>query len=177
MPEVDPNRRGDGDADETLPPGEYLLAMTWFDHKQGNRGPYLRACFTVIAGPMKGRKFFSNMGVDATRHGTHNRWQIYAEHVGCTDRFDTEKSGDIAKHFKGRGFKGRVKREHRQGRTYNDLEQFVYKRLLSEEENAIVAEWWTNWSARKNEAPSRGGDPGPQDGDAPWEHPDADIPF
>ena len=109
MPEVDPSRRrppdGDKPDDDALPPGEYLLAMTWFDHKQGNSGAYLRAGITVIAGPLKGRKFFTNMGVDTHKPGTHNRWQIYAEHVGCTERFNTESQPDIVKHFKGRGFK------------------------------------------------------------------------
>lgn len=166
MPEVDPGR----DEEDALPPGEYLLAMTWFEHKDGQKGTYLRACITVISGPLEGRSFFVNMGCDTAKKGTHIRWQIYAEHVGCTDRFDTESQRDIAKHFKRKGFKARVKRETRNGRVQNDLERLVYQRLLSDEENAIVAKW--------NEAnayqPERGGSPQDPGGDEPPPHGDDD---
>lgn len=162
----------DREPDVPIAPGDYMLALVWFQRKYGRKGDYLRCRFQVIAGPLKGQGFYANMGLDLSNRGTSVRWDIYAEYGRRGPAWSLDEDRDIIRVFKGAGFKGRVKRETRGQYINNDIEQITYRRMLSQQEEQVISDWDKEWSGRGSE---RGSDPGREE---PPLHTDADkFPF
>lgn len=173
----DPNKTY---AEDALPSGSYLLAMTTFERKlaRKDQSPYLRARFAVIAGPCKGKSFFSSVGIDVNKGGVASRLAVYAKAVGQTDPFDLDDDSldDV---FVGKPFKATVKTSVNGQYTNNDVEKYVLD--LTAREVEICDAYWNEFVAKGENKQSSGAydDDGFGGGAGTSSSPDGDddIPF
>jgi len=164
MAEVDPN----APLDETLPAGEYLLAMTWFVERQSPRtkGFYWRMRYEVILPEYDpARSFFATMPQQLNSAGARIRWHQWARAADIDQRFRPEREAHVRRLFLGKPFRAAVTREQKgfPGRQYlaNDIGRYL---IDIDEATRKVAEAWANkFLERGLEGP--GGYSFPADGD------------
>ena len=155
--------------DDLRIPGEYLLALVWFDRRTGRTSgsPYLRCKFVVCAGSQKGKAFFTPWSLDLSKRGAAKRWELWMEQVDCEEEIDLQDDRAISKAFKGKPIKAEVKVGKRNGYDNTDIDRLIYPRLYSEMDRQDMAAWDKEWSQRGWESQDPGRDPGPTGDDKP----------
>lgn len=144
----------DGRNEFTGAPGDYVIAMTWFERRQGKSGAdYLRCAFTVAAGPHRGESFFCAVSLAVDKIGARRRLELWMESVGMDDEIDLDADRDIARAFRGKAFKATLSRKESHGSDGRewinyDIERTVYPRLYSDRDLAAVAEWNAEWASK-----------------------------
>lgn len=170
--------QGTGGSDDELPAGQYILAMDWFTRKTSKAGnPYLRCHFRVVAGPAKGKGFYSSMGLDTSKQGTANRWSLYCDCVGVEEAFDLDDDGELAQLFKWKPFVAIINRRQEGQYVNNDIERYVLPRDLGEDTKQLMEAWLLEREAEQEVSGGGGygGDAGDYD-ESDWPQ-DDDIPF
>lgn len=146
----DPNKSsgggGGGTADELLPAGEYLLAITWLQLKTTQSGSTLaRVKATVCAGPFAGKAFFTAIFLDLSKDGSRARLEMLCKSAGITAPFDVDSERSVKAALMNKPFKVRVERktetDKRDGTTreVNDIARYVVK--LSPEDQKAARGW------------------------------------
>jgi hypothetical protein len=118
---------------EPIPPGEYLIAATFFKRQTTKRGDDMyRVAFEVLEGPFKGRKIYSSffIDLDETRQMAIAKWAAFAQCAGVQDEFDTINEQQIQMLFLHKAVKAAIKKEHYKtadGRigASNDIARFL----------------------------------------------------
>lgn len=180
MATFDPTEREESSDMGGVPPGEYLIALTYFDYKTSERSgaKYLRCGYRVIAGPHKGEDFYSNIGVDLGKKGTRTRWSLWCDCVGVGQKFDNEDQEAIEVLFKNQPFKARINRQQNGKWINNDIERYVLPKDLTIQEQETMKQWKLSRKAAEQAKEAMNGrayedSPHPADG---WDDGD-DIPF
>lgn len=163
----DPNQYADESPRkyETIPAGEYLLAIAYLERKQGRNGPYLRARYEIIDGQRAGQTFFSNIGINvAESRGSAGRLAVFCRCIGQQSPFDLDDDRSVNRAFVGRPFKARVSLKQNGQWTNNDIERYLPE--LTDEERRIA----DGWVLDRQESQAMGDEPSYED------EPD-DMPF
>lgn len=187
MPQFDPTKRASGGA-STVPAGRYVLGIVWFKRKTSSKGSdYLSVKYEIADGPLKGKTFFSMLGLDIDKPGAQVRWSLLCESCGITEAFElgsrqdgTADAGDqaIKERFLGKAFVGQVGIETNGQYTNNSVDKIIPPRLCVSSELDAAQKFAENFGAKKD-------DFGPPDDDGnyddldnrkedPW---DDEIPF
>lgn len=150
-------------------PGEYLLALVWFDRRVGHSSgaPYLRCKFVVCAGSQKGKAFFTPWGLDLSKRGAAKRWELWMEQVNCEEEVDLQDDRAIDRVFKGRAFKAEVKVSTRNSYENTDIHHLIYPRHYTDIDREDIREWESEWGSRDWASQDPGADPGPSGEDRP----------
>lgn len=163
MPKFNPNDNTGGGGEATnVPAGRYGLALVWFTRRQPKSGghEYLSVKYEITDGPMKGKSFFSMMGLDMTKSGARVRWSLMCDVCGVTEEFElgltaegTAQEGDenIARLFKNKPFRGEVSLEKNNGYTNNTVARIVKAENWTTEEKRMMAEWETEQAEARDD--------------------------
>lgn len=172
----DPKKNGEGGggrSDASIPSGEYLLALVWFERRRSKRGnDYLRAKYEVVAGQRAGATFFSNLSLDVASPGTAGRLSLFCACVGQEVAFDLGKDEEVRKAWCGKPFKARVEVRTEGGWTNVDLARYLPQ--LTDAERKAADGWVLDQQDRRaleGDAPSKGGKA------QEWDDAEDDLPF
>lgn len=118
---------------EPIPPGEYLIAATFFKRQMTSKGDDIyRVTFEVLEGPFKGRKIYSSffIDLDETRQMAIAKWAAFAQCAGVLDEFDTINEQQIQMLFLNKTVKAAIKKDHYKARdgqiaASNDITRFL----------------------------------------------------
>lgn len=153
MAKFDPSKKVGGKPAELVPAGRYGIALVWFARKQSKAGSdYLSVKYEITDGPLKGKSFFSMIGMDLTQNGTQVRWSLLCEVCGVTEEFElgnsndgTEAEGDenIARLFKYKPFRADVTVERSGQYTNNSVNRIVKSENWTRQERDMMAAWET----------------------------------
>ena len=98
MPKLGPSSQsgGDGGGGSEIPAGEYIIALKSFKRSVGKSSgkEYLRCTWVICAGPLEGKRFYSNVSLDLSTEGSVNRWRIWMEACGVDDEFELGSAAD-----------------------------------------------------------------------------------
>lgn len=167
---------GGGNQDHGVPPGDYVIALTWFERKLSKKSqqPYLRAKYTVVCGAAKGKTFWASISLDTSSAGAMTRLSLMAEQCGVTEAFDLDSDDAVRANLALRPFKARVRRVTENGYTNNDIERYIKDGMSAAEEKA--ARTWVLDYEEGAEYDGDGGSPGTGKSKAD-DFGDDDIPF
>jgi hypothetical protein len=200
MPRLGPNSGGKGGGRRkearVVPPGDYLLAMRWFQRRRAkdNTKDYLSAKFEVVAGRLKGESFFAMIQLNLAKQGNVTRWQIWQEAVGNKEEFELGDSGEgtddegdanIRRIFLHKPFAAEVVTDTQGRYTNNAIKLFHFRRKWKPQWETWAQEFLAAQAARGNpedtvDDPDTGQDFGPEEYDqssgdyGPTEAPPAD---
>lgn len=173
MPKMNPNAAPDyGDDPKTVPAGRYGLALVWFQRRPKKAGgEYLSVKYEITDGPMKGRSFFSMMGLNLSQNGTVVRWNLMCEVCGVDEEFEigdtdegTADEGDqnIARLFRNKPFRGEVVVEQNGDYTNNTVKRIIKPDSWTAEEKRLMAVWETEQAEARDDfgVPDEEGDGG-----------------
>lgn len=189
MPKLDPSAAAPKGEITIVPAGRYVLALVWFKRKiSGSGNDYLSAKYEIVAGPLKGKAFFTSVGLDIGKRGNQIRWSIWCEAVGVVESFElgsiaegnaNEGDEEIRQRFVDQAFVGEVEVEKNGQYTNNTISKILPPKSTTAEELDLIIAY------KKTQAEERDdfGDPNEDADDAP--HPatrangedDWDIPF
>lgn len=169
MPKLGPGDGGGGSGgSESVPAGEYIIALKSFQRKVSqNKNEYLRCRWVICAGPLEGKAFWTNVSCNFSTEGTVSRWRIWMEACGVDQEFEvgsikegTQSEGDqnIRELFRNKPFKVTVKVEKNGNYTNNDIQMIHYVRSWTQADKDAMDVWL--------DALDKAGQPGgPQDDD------------
>lgn len=158
----------DGDARVDVPPGDYVIGLVWFKRKEAKSGSdYLNAKFE-ICGPatLKGSAFFTMVSLDTTKSVVCKRLELWMENIGQEDEVDLDSDADVARVFKGKAFKAKLKTVTNGKYKNVEIDRFAYVRDYSPEEDELIEQWEAKFAERGWEGRDPT-DPGHAPGDAP----------
>lgn len=141
MAKVGPAGGGRTEA-SVVPAGDHLVALVYFNHRTSRAGnPRLTCKWEVIAGPLKGRAFFAEMGLDVSKEVPRKIWEGYLTACGLTEAIELE--GDegkqnLLRYCKQVPVKARVKASEFQNRKQNEIQFFHYPSKLSPSDKTII---------------------------------------
>lgn len=168
---VGPSRGGGGGGDgggrgerRTLDvPGEYLIALMWWERKRGKEHGtrYLKAMFVVAGGPEKGASFFTTLNLELDHGPALKRWELILEGIGIDHEIDLDLDSDLTKYVKAKPFKATVSIKRNGGYTNHEIERIAYKRAYTGDDQ-IALEAWLKKGSGSGGHPD---DPGPSDDD------------
>lgn len=185
MPKIGKQKGGDDPGTSTaLPPGEYGVAWTSFTRRQSKRTgkDYLRVGLSVTDGRHKGSRFFTVFSCDLSKGGTVQKWRLLLDCLYPDDdavEFEigdsaegTADEGDrqIAQFIKGRPFRVKLSRKEVNGYENNEIDRFVFPRMVSPAQREAMDEWRKNWLAKRGDHGAPPEDAPPADdwrGDSP----------
>lgn len=189
MPRFDPSTQNtDGandDRDGGLPPGEYLLAITWFERREGQRTgkDYLRCKYKVIHGQRKNSVFFTALGIDIDNPNIAGRLGVFCGCIGVTEEFELANDVDCKRAFVGKPFKAKISRKTKNGYINNDISQYITQ--VEDAEADAMRLWARDFSdgateeggwGNDSDGPPGSSDPGPPSGGGGG-FGDDDVPF
>jgi hypothetical protein len=163
MPKFNPKENtGGGSQAENVPAGRYGIALVWFTRRQPKSGghEYLSVKYEITDGPMKGKSFFSMLGLDMSKSGARVRWSLMCEVCEVQEEFElgstaegTASEGDenIARLFKNKPFRAEVSLEKSNGYTNNTVARIVKAQNWTAEEKRLMAEWETEQAEARND--------------------------
>lgn len=174
MPRFGP-KSGGGGGDNTLPAGDYIIALKGFERKKakGTGNEYLRCRWQVCAGQLKKRTFFSNMSLNLEIEGTANRWRIFMEACGVEEEIELgsyaernvdEGDENIREYFLNRPFKVTLKREQNGQYVNNDIKMIHYVRSWTDDDKAAMDRWLDELDGGESDDDSGGDQGGPEGG-------------
>lgn len=152
MARLGPKSGGGGDGEPTIPPGEYVIALKSFRRQRGKTSgkEFLRCSWVICAGPLEGKRLFTNVSMNLDTEGSVNRWRIWMEVCGVTEEIElgsidegTQAEGDanIKEHFEGVPFVVTIKVEKNGAYTNHDIERIHYVRLWTDSQKADMDRW------------------------------------
>lgn len=177
MAMFDPStKRGSGDQQYGVPPGDYLIAMINFDRRMNKKQTayYLRAKFKVIFGPAKGKSWTENISLDATNDATAFRLQLLFEGVGRNTAIDLDDESELRRALLHRPFKARLRRYTENGYTNNGIERYLVGKDVSDADRDVIDQYKLDREASGADDEVHGGG---QFEDAPHPATDDEIPF
>jgi len=130
--------------DSALPPGVYLLQLDSVELKIGkdSRRPYVRGQYKVISGPMKGRGFFSSLGIDLSMDGTAGRLSAFCAAAGISGAVDLQSEESIKRTWCHRPFKAEITQKQNGQYTNNDIKKYAMDaKSITKEERNLIAAW------------------------------------
>lgn len=119
---------------EKVIPGRYVIALVAFEYKKGKDSgkPYLNCRFRIIGSPNGSPKskltFFSATGLDMSKAGCANQWNLWAQGIGLphgTD-MDPESADDMREHFLHKAFVATITVRQRNGFENTDFDKFCF---------------------------------------------------
>lgn len=178
----EPNQQQGHKLDNNLPPGEYLIALRWFERKRAQSGQsdYLRCRYEVIAGPAKGASFFANLSLNVEKAGAANRLFYFCKSAGVKGKIPLSDDAQLASFIMNRPFKAVISRKQNGRYVNNDIKR--YEQDVDEAERKVMDQWFLDHEGDelKFGAGSGGGSHEPSDfDDSPplADYGDDDIPF
>jgi hypothetical protein len=152
MPRLGPGGASGGDNANEIPAGEYIIALKSFKRAKAKSSgnEYLRCTWVICAGPLEGKRFYSNVSLDLSKEGSVNRWRIWMEACGVEDEFElgstdegTQAEGDrnIRELFVGQPFVATIKVERNGQYTNHDIDRIHYVRLWTQEHKDAMDRW------------------------------------
>lgn len=162
MPKFDPkDNAGSGSNAEIVPAGRYGLALVWFTRRTSRAGTdYLSVKYEITDGPMKGKSFFSMIGLDLSQNGTRVRWSLLCQVCGVQEEFELGSSNDgtaaegdenIARLFKFKPFRGEVTVEKNGEYTNNTVARIIKSENWTRQERDLMAQWETEQAEARDD--------------------------
>lgn len=145
MTDFDPTKHKPQQFDDSpLPAGRYLLVLEHIERKRGKDSgrPYIRGRYRVIHGPLKGRTFFSSIGIDLSMDGVAGRLSAFCAAMGLRERFNVSDDNSLRRAWLNRPFKAEVSQKPNGNYVNNDIRKYaIDERDASKAERDFMAEW------------------------------------
>lgn len=145
MTDFDPTQHKPKQFDDSpLPAGRYLMVLEHIERKRGKESgrPYIRGRYRIIHGPLKGRTFFSSIGIDLSQDGTAGRLSAFCAAIGLRERFNIEDDNSLRRAWLNRPFKAEISQKKNGNYVNNDIRKYaIDEKDASKAEREFMASW------------------------------------